>query len=131
MGIVIMNIIMIIINSLIKMAVDEHKLVFQRPPLANRSCPEPMRSSIESHVSRPSSAKGMFYAVQYPVRWNAQSALHFTTWQTCSFRHLSTAVYSQVLIYTAEWGIMDRMEMSKLRNGSKGDSNDSNPGSLD
>ena len=23
----------------------------------------------------------------YPVRWTAQSALHFTPWQTCLFRH--------------------------------------------
>ena len=28
-----------------------------------------------------------FYVVQYPVCWTAQSALHFTSWQTCSFRH--------------------------------------------
>ena len=25
--------------------------------------------------------------MQYPVRWSAQSPLHFTPWQTCSFRH--------------------------------------------
>ena len=31
--------------------------------------------------------KVCFYIAQYPVRWTAQSALHFTTWQTCSFRH--------------------------------------------
>ena len=29
----------------------------------------------------------MFYIAQYPVRWTSQSALHFTTWQTRSFRH--------------------------------------------
>ena len=29
------------------------------------------------------------YIAQYPVRWTAQSALHFfcLPWQTCSFRH--------------------------------------------
>ena len=27
------------------------------------------------------------YKAQYPVRWTAQSALHVTPWQTCSFRH--------------------------------------------
>ena len=32
--------------------------------------------------------KGRFYIAQYPVRWTAQSALHFCLpWQTCSFRH--------------------------------------------
>ena len=32
--------------------------------------------------------KGSFYIAQYPVRWTAQSALHFCPpWQTCSFRH--------------------------------------------
>ena len=36
-----------------------------------------------------SKAKVCFYntVAQYPVRWAAQSALHFTPWQTCSFRH--------------------------------------------
>ena len=29
--------------------------------------------------------KVCFYIAQYPVRWTAQSALHFTPWQTCSF----------------------------------------------
>ena len=28
-----------------------------------------------------------FYIAQYPVRRTAQSVLHFTPWQTCSFRH--------------------------------------------
>ena len=32
-------------------------------------------------------AKVSFYIAQYPVRWTAKSALHFTPWQTCSFRH--------------------------------------------
>ena len=32
--------------------------------------------------------KGSFYIAQYPVRWTAQSALHFCPpCQTCSFRH--------------------------------------------
>ena len=32
--------------------------------------------------------KGMFlYMARYPVRWTAQSDLHFTPWQTCSFWH--------------------------------------------
>ena len=43
---------------------------------------------------------------------------------------MSTTVYSQVLIYTAEstGASMERTKMPTLRNGSKGDSN---PGSLD
>ena len=73
-------------------------------------------------------------------------------WQTCSFRHqlgfsgrhssyaaithndyithISSTVYSQVLIYTAEstGASMERTKMPNLRNGSKGDSN---PCSLD
>ena len=60
-----------------------------------------------------------FYIAQYPVRWTAQSALHFTpltdlfiptpsilaTQQFCAkiFIHISTTVHSHVLIYTAEW----------------------------
>ena len=31
--------------------------------------------------------KVCFHIAQYPVHWTAQSALHFTPWQTCSFRH--------------------------------------------
>ena len=32
--------------------------------------------------------EGSFYIAHYPVRWTAQSALHFCLpWQTCSFRH--------------------------------------------
>ena len=31
--------------------------------------------------------KVCFYMAECPVHWTAQSALHFTTWQTCSFRH--------------------------------------------
>ena len=27
------------------------------------------------------------YITQYPVSWTTQSTLHFTPWQTCSFRH--------------------------------------------
>ena len=65
----------------------------------------------------------MFYIAQYPVRWTAQTAVHVTPWQTCSFRHqldvsgrhyshaeitrkdfthISTTVYTQIFIYTAE-----------------------------
>ena len=67
-----------------------------------------------------------FYIALYPVRWTAQSALHFPpladltavhsdtvlgfSWKHSShaaiaqrlFTHISTTVYSQVLIYTAE-----------------------------
>ena len=32
--------------------------------------------------------KGSLYIAQHPVRWTAQSAVHFfLPWQTCSFRH--------------------------------------------
>ena len=31
--------------------------------------------------------KVCFYIAHYPVRWTAQSTLHFTPWQTCSFLH--------------------------------------------
>ena len=64
-------------------------------------------------------AKGTIILVS---RWTTQSALHFTPWQTCSFRHefgcsgkhssnaaithedysLAFIVHNQVLIYTAE-----------------------------
>ena len=69
--------------------------------------------------------KVWFYIALYPVRWTAQSALHFPpltdlfmnsdtvlgfSWKHSShaaiaqwlFTHISTTVYSQVLIYTAE-----------------------------
>ena len=96
--------------------------------------------------------KGCFYIGQYPVRWTAQITLHFTPWQSCSFRHqldfsgkhsnhaaitrndysltFPSPSHSQILIHTAEWiwGIMERTKMHKLRNGNKWDSN---PGSLD
>ena len=95
--------------------------------------------------------KVCFDIAQYSVRWPSQSVLHFTPWQTCSFQHhldfsgkhsshaaimcedysLTCAnINSQVLIYTAEWtgATMEIMKMSKLWNGSKGNSN---PGSLD
>ena len=86
--------------------------------------------------------------MQYPFRWTAQSALHFTHWHTCSFRrqldfsgkHSSHAaitsedysftfppLYKQVFIYMAE-PTVEKMKMTKFRNGSKGDSNQ---GSLD
>ena len=69
--------------------------------------------------------KVWFYIALYPVHWTAQSALHFRpladlavhsdtvlgfSWKHSShaaiaqrlFTHISTTVYSQVLIYTAE-----------------------------
>ena len=85
---------------------------------------------------------------------SAQSALHFTPWQTCSFRHQLNLTRKRLamLQYCANtiqyylkysyhclqpdtqlysgvnWGIMERAQMPKLRNSSEGDSN---PGSLD
>ena len=79
----------------------------------------------------------------YPVRWTAQSALHFIPWQTCSFRyqldfsgkhsshtaimredfiHISTTVYTQVhsFIQLSELGCRGENENMK---GIKGDSN--------
>ena len=70
--------------------------------------------------------KVCFYIVQYPVCWTTQSALHWLFLPDTSvhsdtnstslgsimprgnyaqrlFTHISTTVYSQVLIYTAEW----------------------------
>ena len=77
------------------------------------SCPKP-----------PQKKKVCFYIAQYPVRWTAQSASHFSSpgrpvhsdtvlgysWKHSSyaaitqrlFTDMSTTVYSQVLIYTAE-----------------------------
>ena len=44
----------------------------------------------ESHIStihgKAKQVKVHSYVVRYPVRRIAQSALHFTTWQTCSFQ---------------------------------------------
>ena len=61
----------------------------------------------------------MFYIAQYPVRWTAQSALHFSSpWQTCSFQHQ---------LYFS-WKHSSQAAMPNLRNCSKGDSN---PDSLD
>ena len=93
--------------------------------------------------------KVCFYVVQYPVRWTAQSTVHFTPWQTCSFRHqldfsrkhsihavitregififLPPSISRYSFIHLS-WGNMERIKMPELRNGSKGDSN---PGSLD
>ena len=74
----------------------------------------------------PLKGKRSFYMAQYPVSWTAQSALHFLPSLTDLFiptptrllreafssqagitrqyfiTHISTTVYSQVLIYTAE-----------------------------
>ena len=43
------------------------------------------QNAIKTFVTKQ--GKGMFYIAQYPVRWTAQSTLHFTTWQTRLFRH--------------------------------------------
>ena len=87
--------------------------------------------------------KGSFYIAQYPVRWTAQSALHFlpsltdlfiptpfsaspgsilamqqlrATTKSVTFPQLS------ILIYTAEstGASIERMKMPNLPNGSKG-----------
>ena len=77
--------------------------------------------------------KVCFYVAQHPVRWTAQNALHFTPWQTCSFRHqLGFSVkHSATLLFRAKT-IHSHFHyrpkpMPKLRNGSK---ENSNPGSL-
>ena len=78
---------------------------------------------VDNHGKLIKKVKVWFYIALYPVRWTAQSALHFLPWQTCSiqhqlgfswkhsshaaiaqrlFTHIPTTVYSQVLIYTAE-----------------------------
>ena len=49
---------------------------------------ENTRGEIEVVWTCKGKGKGSFYIAQYPVRWTAQSALHFCPpWQTCSFRH--------------------------------------------
>ena len=77
--------------------------------------------SMHSYYCKQKEGKGSFYIAQYPVRWTAQSALHFLPSLTDLFiptpfsaspgsilarqqliTHISTTVYSQVLIYTAE-----------------------------
>ena len=46
------------------------------------------RTGVNHHKWKINKGKGSFYIAQYPVRWTAQSALHFfPPWQTCSFRH--------------------------------------------
>ena len=96
-------------------------------------CDSPTRKKVKVKKVR-------FHIAQYPVCRTTQSALHFILWQTCSFQHqlgfywkhsatlhtarrlfthISTAVYSQVLIYRAEWTEASwRTKMHKLRNGS-------------
>ena len=94
--------------------------------------------------------KGMF--LYSTVSSLLDRSKHFTPWQNCSFRHqlgfsgkhsshaaitlrrlihphFHHCLYSQILIYTAEWtgASMERTKMHKLQNGSKGGSN---PGSL-
>ena len=85
-----------------------------RPPHATwRGC-DPWTAPRPASPQLASGAKQYVCIIieQYPVRWTAQSALHFTRWQTCTFRHqsdlsgkhsshaaithISTAAYSQV-----------------------------------
>ena len=77
-----------------------------------------LRQSLFTHVQYV-----CFYVAQYPVRWTTQNALHFTPGRHVHsdtnlaslgsilvmqhyvrrlFSHISTTIYSQVLIYTAE-----------------------------
>ena len=75
--------------------------------------------------------------MQYPVLWTDQSALHFTLWQTCSFRHqlaweaFNHAVYWEKTIhfislfivrysFRQNWGVLERTKMCKLRKVVKG-----------
>ena len=83
--------------------------------------------------------KVCFYTAQYLVRWTALSALYFTPWQTCSFRHqldfsgkhsvtqklrattksltfspLSIVMHSFKQLRT---GALRRMKMPKIQNG--------------
>ena len=72
-------------------------------------------------------------AVQLLPSLSFRHQLGFSEQRCCNndwITHISTAVYSQVLIYTAEstGASMERTKMPNIRNCSKGDSN---PGSLD
>ena len=97
---------------------------------------------------------GIFYIAQYPVRWTAQSTLHYYSspdrpvhsdtnstslgsilvmqqlLANTIFTHISTAVYTQLLIYTAERTDASWRERKCpiFQTVAKGDSN---PGSLD
>ena len=58
-------------------------------PCSRGRCAPPCwgRRAAQPPPSRCENVKVCFYIAQYPVRWTAQSALHFTPWQPCSFRH--------------------------------------------
>ena len=86
-----------------------------------------------------------FYVGQNPVHWAAQNVLHFTPWHHSDtnstslgsilamqhnyaqrlFTHISTTVYSQVLIYTAEWtrALWRERKCPNFEMVAKGDSN--------
>ena len=89
----------------------------------------------------------MFYIAQYPVSWTALSALHFTLWLTCSFRHqldLSGKHSSHAAITREDYSLtlppqVLILQLNELvRRGENGNARtlkreqmDSNPGSLD
>ena len=84
--------------------------------------------------------------VQYPVHWTAQSILHFIPWLADMFiptptrllykafsnntywaktihSHVHRCLWPGIHLYNwVDWGIVERTEMSKLWNSSKGDS---------
>ena len=80
--------------------------------------------------------KSMFlYIAQCPVRWTAQSTLHFTPWQTCSFQHqldfsgkysatlqvltshFPITVCHQILVHSrVNTDDVERKKLAKLRN---------------
>ena len=91
-------------------------------------------------------AKVCFYIALYLVTWTAQSTLHFTPWQTCSFRHqldfsgkhsshasITSEDYSftfpplSIVMYSfkqlSELGHYGENENAQTLNDSKGDSN--------
>ena len=110
------------------------------------------RSRVQCNHIPHSCKRVCFYIAQYPVHW---ITLHFTPWQTCSFRHqldfsgkhsshacsnytrrlfthISSAVYSQVqysFIQLSELGHRGENENAQILKWWH--SGDSNPGSLD
>ena len=62
-------------------------LLFSGWRCAQRECLQSSSSSCLRHLHMHTTRNVCFYIAQYPVHWIAQSALHFTPWQTCSFRH--------------------------------------------
>ena len=69
----------------------------------------------------------MFYIAQYPVRWTAQSPLH---WQTCSFQHqdylltlppLSIARYTCIHLYSwVNGGVVENENAQTLKRQQRG-----------